>query len=101
MNQFSADIAGVLEIAIIAAGLVTLYFANKEKAPLLRAAAWLMIIGGIAVGMCTAYWWLKYHRQGDFDTVMVHERFAPVDDNGPLHHYHPDEWNGPTDGNKK
>lgn len=101
MNQFTADIAGILEIAVIAAGLITLYFANKERSGLLRVAAGVMIIGGIAVGSCTAYWWLKYYNQGGFDSVALYsDGFAKLNDNGPLHHYHPADWNGPTDGNK-
>ncbi len=67
MNQFTADIAGILEIAVIAVGLITLYFANKEKSTLLKGAAWLMIIGGIVIGACTAYWWFKYHNHGHFE----------------------------------
>lgn len=71
MNQFSADIAGILEIAVIAAGLITLYFAGKEKSALLKTAAWLMILGGIAVGLCTTYWWFKYYSQGDFEHPAI------------------------------
>tara|TARA_B100001564_G_C20652057_1_gene677351 strand:- start:1898 stop:2221 length:324 start_codon:yes stop_codon:yes gene_type:complete len=88
MNQFTADIAGILEIAVIAAGLITLYFANKERSALLKSAAWLMIIGGIAVGICTAYWWLKYDAAGYFDnpsSVVITS--IPEDDT--VHHYHP------------
>lgn len=84
MNQFTADIAGILEIAVIAAGLITLYFANKEKSTLLKSAAWLMIIGGIAVGICTSYWWLKYHSHGHFEHAG--EFNVTLQGNGP--HYH-------------
>ena len=102
MNQFTADVAGILEIAVIAAGLITLYFANKERSGLLRIAAGVMIIGGIAVGACTTYWWLKYYNKGSFDAVISYEDcFPKPDDNGPLHHYHPADWNGPTDGNER
>ncbi|MCH2546543.1 MAG: hypothetical protein MK052_02880 [Alphaproteobacteria bacterium] len=87
MNQFTADIAGILEIAVIAAGLITLYFANKEKSVLLKSAAWLMIIGGIAVGACTAYWWLKYYNHGHFDhPTSIQVNVPPQDD--ITHHYY-------------
>lgn len=100
MNQFTADIAGILEIAVIAAGLITLHFANKERSIILKVAAGLMIVGGIAAGSCTTYWWLQYYNKGAFEAVIVSDGFANLNDKGPLHHYHPADWNGPTDGSE-
>lgn len=90
MNQFSADIAGILEIAVIAAGLITFYFANKEKSALLKGAAWLMIIGGIAVGLCTTYWWFTYHKRGYFEHPAAMQVNALPADNITHHYYRED-----------
>lgn len=90
MSQFTADIAGILEIAVIAAGLITLYFANKEQSGLLKGAAWLMIIGGIAIGLCTSYWWFKYHSSGYFNnpsSIIV----TSIPEDNTVHHYHPED----------
>ncbi|MCB9709551.1 MAG: hypothetical protein H6714_12250, partial [Myxococcales bacterium] len=54
MAQFTADIAGMLEIFAIAAGLVLLHRASKEApANLLKAAGWVLVVGGVVVGACT------------------------------------------------
>ncbi len=75
MNQFTADIAGVLEIAVISAGIIAFYVANQQKSALLKSAALLMIVGGISVGLCTTYWWFKYYHQGAFDISIEETRF--------------------------
>ena len=70
MAQFLADIAGMLEIAAIAAGLLLLHKARTvERAGFLRAAALLLLLGGVSVGLCTGYYWFKYQANGDFETV--------------------------------
>jgi hypothetical protein len=66
--QFLGDIAGMLEIFAIALGLVLLHRASKEApARLLKAAGWVLIVGGIAVGVCTSWYWVSYQAAGDFD----------------------------------
>jgi hypothetical protein len=72
MAQFTADIAGMLELFAIAAGLVLLHRARKEApAKLLNAAGWVLIAGGIGVGACTTYYWFKYRSHGELDTVHM------------------------------
>jgi len=72
MAQFTADIAGMLELFAIAAGLVLLHRASKEApAKLLKAAGWVLVAGGIAVGACTTVYWFKYQSRGEFDTVHM------------------------------
>jgi hypothetical protein len=72
MAQFTADIAGMLELFAIAAGLVLLHRASKEApAKLLQAAGWVLVAGGIVVGACTTVFWFKYQSRGEFDTVRV------------------------------
>ncbi|NNE16979.1 MAG: hypothetical protein HKN10_00755 [Myxococcales bacterium] len=75
MAQFLADIAGMLEIAAIAAGLLLLHRARTvERAGLLRAAGFVLLLGGISVGLCTGYYWFKYQANGDFETVSLSSR---------------------------
>lgn len=72
MAQFTADIAGMLELFAIAAGLVLLHRAGKEApAKLLRAAGWVLVVGGIVVGACTTFYWFKYQSRGELDTVHM------------------------------
>jgi hypothetical protein len=68
MAQFLADIAGMLEVFAIAVGFVLLHRASKEPpAQLLRAAGIVLVAGGITIGLCTTWHWLKYQNAGDFD----------------------------------
>lgn len=67
MAEFLGDIAGMLEIFAIAGGLVLLARARKEApARLLAAAGWVLVVGGISVGLCTSYYWFRYQSRGDF-----------------------------------
>lgn len=72
MAQFTADIAGMLELFAIAAGLVLLHRASKEApAKLLKAAGWVLVAGGLVVGACTTVYWFKYQSRGEFDTMHM------------------------------
>ena len=72
MAQFLADIAGLLEIFAIAGGLVLLHRASKEApAKLLKAAGWVLVAGGVIVGLCTSYYWFKYQSRGEFDSAHM------------------------------
>jgi len=72
MAQFLADIAGMLEISAIAAGLVLLYRARADAAAgLVRAAGLVLVVGGIAVGLCTTYYWFSYRGRGEFATAHM------------------------------
>lgn len=72
MAEFTADIAGMLELFAIAAGLVLLHRASKEApAKLLKAAGWVLVAGGIAVGACTSFYWFEYQSRGEFDTAHM------------------------------
>lgn len=77
--EFTGDIAGMLELFAVAAGLVLLHRARKEApAKLLMAAGWLLVVGGIGVGACTTFFWLKYLARGDLDS-------AHMDRSGMMH----------------
>jgi len=71
MTQFIADIAGMLEVFAIAAALVLLHKASKEApAKLLKAAGLVLVVGGgIAVGLCTSWYWFKYQAAGEFESA--------------------------------
>lgn len=67
MTQFLGDIAGMLEIFAIAAGLVLLHKAGEQSAKLLKLAGVVLIVGGIGVGLCTSWYWFKYQAAGELD----------------------------------
>jgi len=67
MSQFNGDIAAMLEIALIGAGFVVLYYAYKEGSKLMKAGGCVMLIGGTLGLLCTSYWWFKYYNSGTFD----------------------------------
>lgn len=73
MTQFLGDIAWTLELFTVAVGLVLLHFAARESAAnLLRAAGWLLVVGGAGAALCTGYYWFSYQAQGQFDAVHAH-----------------------------
>lgn len=87
MAQFLADIAGILEIGAIAAGLVLLYRARADAAAgLLRAAGVVLIVGGVAVGACTTWYWFSYRARGEFATahMMPAGMMMPMGDSGSM-----------------
>ena len=67
MAQFLGDIAFLAELALVAGGLALLHVGRERSAALLRAAGWILVIGATATAVCTGYFWLRYHRAGDFD----------------------------------
>ena len=73
MAQFTADIAGMLEIFAIAGGLVLLHVARKDEGDtrLLSLSGWLLIVGGVASGLCPIAYWVMYHNAGLFDVHHV------------------------------
>ncbi|MCB9540058.1 MAG: hypothetical protein H6704_27915 [Myxococcales bacterium] len=79
MAQFLGDVAGMLELFAIAAGLVLLHEASKEPAAkLLKAAGLVLVVGGIAVGLCTSFYWFKYQAAGNFERAMpIHVQVSP------------------------
>lgn len=72
MVQFLADIAGMLEVLAVAAGLLVLHRGRVEQAGLIKLAGLVLIVGGIAGGGCTGYYWVKYQQNGDFETAYPH-----------------------------
>jgi|TARA_R110002124_G_scaffold17867_1_gene74248 hypothetical protein len=91
MDQFAGDIAAMLEIALIGASLVVLYYAGKEGSKLMKTGACLMLIGGVLGLTCTGYWWFKYHGMGVFDNPSVSSVNLVHHDDDTNHHYFPKE----------
>jgi hypothetical protein len=88
MAQFMGDVAFLLELALVAAGLVLLHAglersAGAGRAGFLRAAGWILVVGATATALCTGYFWVRYHRAGDFDRAgtcaRVEERTLSLD----------------------
>ena len=71
MAQFLGDIAFVLELGFISAGLVLVHVGREQSARLIRAAGWLLVVGATAAAVCTSYFWLRYHWAGDFDRAAL------------------------------
>ena len=86
MAQFLGDIAFLLELALVAAGLGLLHVGRDRAASLLRAAGWILVVGATGTALCTGYFWLRYHQAGDFDRAVaaarVEERAALLDSLG-------------------
>ena len=90
MTQFLADIAGMLELFAIGAGLVLLHRASREDpAKLLKAAGGVLVAGGVVVGLCTGYFWFKYQSLGAFDS-------SPMDHAAMMHGLTSEPSLGPT-----
>lgn len=49
------EIAAIFELLTIAAGFMLLHRAKKETSDLLKVAAFILIVGGILLGLGTAY----------------------------------------------
>jgi hypothetical protein len=57
------EISVILELLTIAGGFVLLHRANREAAPLLKVAAFILIGGGILLGLSTIFFSIQgYHR---------------------------------------
>lgn len=69
MAQFLGDIAGILEIITVAAGLMILHRGRTDGAGLVKLAGVVLIVGGLGSGLCTGYYWVKYQQSGAFETA--------------------------------
>lgn len=67
MAMFQLEIAFLLELALLAAGLVLLHLGRQGTAPLLKAAGFVLIVGAVITAACSGYFGVRYHVQGEFD----------------------------------
>ena len=72
MTLFLGDIALVLEILIIACGLI-IFDKLYRKNILSKVAAYLLILGGLTLVLCTAYKQVRYHPSGSHRSLNKHE----------------------------
>lgn len=68
MAAFLGDIAFLIGILVIAAGLLVLHKASSDPKPkLLKIAGKLLVIAGILTALCTTYFYFKYHLAGELE----------------------------------
>lgn len=67
MAAFLGNISFLLDLAMIGSALIVLHFAKKESSGCLKGAGYFLLISGIVLALCTGYYGMKYHFQGDFD----------------------------------
>ena len=89
MAMYTAHIAIMLEIFGVAAGLVALHFADKNKAKLIKIAGILLILVGTSGLVCTVYYSAKYFFMGHFEHAYDFQ--MTVEGNGPHYHCSPQE----------
>lgn len=66
--MYLMHIAVFVGLLVIAAGIVGLRFAVKERSGHFRLASWILIIGGVGSIGCMGYYGLKYWQAGYFET---------------------------------
>lgn len=76
MLMFMAALVYLVELALVAAGLLVLNKAKKEDSKFVKWAGWILVIGGIAGLLCTSYFSLKYMGQGAFDMAAIAQGLA-------------------------
>lgn len=64
--MFLGEISFVLELALFVAGLTLWHYGRQGAAPL-RAGGLIAMVGAALASLCTAYFMVRYHVQGDFD----------------------------------
>ncbi|PHS39025.1 MAG: hypothetical protein COA91_06775 [Robiginitomaculum sp.] len=76
MLMFMAALVYLVELALVAAGLLVLDTAKKQDGKFAPWAGWILVIGGIAGLLCTSYFSLKYMGQGAFDIAALAQGLA-------------------------
>jgi len=66
MVQFMGDAVFLLEVFLVALGLIVFHFGREHQAMLLRIAGIVLVVGATLTAVCTTYYWMTYAGQGDF-----------------------------------
>ena len=74
MAKFLGDIALVLELLTVCGGLLLLSL-KGDKGVLVKVASFILIIGGITLGLCTSYHHFKYHFAGNYENAYPSSSF--------------------------
>lgn len=72
MAMFLAEISFLLALALFAAGLALWHRGREATAGLLRAAGAVLVVGAVLTALCTGYFSVRYHVQGEFDHAYPH-----------------------------
>ena len=72
MAMFLAEISFLLALALVAAGLVLWQRGRETTAGLLRTAGAVLVVGAALTALCTGYFSVRYHVQGEFDRAYAH-----------------------------
>lgn len=67
MAMFLAEISFLFSLALFATGLVLWHRGREATAGLLRAAGAVLVVGAALTALCTGYFSVRYHVQGEFD----------------------------------
>ncbi|PCI53101.1 MAG: hypothetical protein COB36_13440 [Alphaproteobacteria bacterium] len=70
MLMFVAEIAFLLELALIAWGLIIFGKAETKDNKYQKLAGWILIIGSTLTMLCTLYFSMRYMGQGGFELAM-------------------------------
>jgi hypothetical protein len=84
MTMFTFHIAYILQVMAVAAGLVTLHYATKSRAKLIKTAGILLVVFGTGGVICTGYFGIKYYSMGHYE--HAYDFNMTIEGNGP--HYH-------------
>lgn len=89
MAMFQLDIAFLLELALFSSGLIVLYFGREKGAGLLKAAGAVLVVGSVLTALCSSYFGVRYHIQGEFDHAhpahhQMTERAHHMPSGGPM-----------------
>ncbi len=71
MLMFTAAIAYLMELALIAGGLLLLGKPNKSENKFQKLAGLILLIGAVLALLCTSYFSMKYMAQGGFDQALL------------------------------
>ena len=77
MSMFLAEISFLLALAVFAAGLVLWHRGREPGSGLLRAAGAVLASGAVITALCTGYFSVRYHVQGEFDHAYPHPCARP------------------------
>lgn len=72
MAMFLAEISFLLALALFASGLVLWHRGREATAGLLRGAGAVLVVGAVLTALCTGYYSVRYHVQGEFDHAYPH-----------------------------
>lgn len=85
MSMFVAHIAVILEGMAVAAGLISLHYAQQLRAKLIKMASIVLLIFGVGGFVCTFYYASKYYLHGHYEHAYDFQ--MTMEGSGPQHHF--------------